>query len=114
MSSRFIADRRADVRFRVMNGPACTLLSHESLTILNLGTSGALVETMIGLPVHAELQMHLVLPTQVSDVRVKVRRITSLGEGSARRYQIGLEFLALAPDAAEAIDRLVAQAGAVC
>jgi hypothetical protein len=114
MSSRYIADRRAHLRFQILGGLTCTLLSSEPLTILNLGTSGVLVETSVSLPVNAELEMQLVLPTHVSDATVKVRRVTSVGAGHVLRYHIGLEFLAITEEAEDVIRRLVAAAGAVC
>jgi hypothetical protein len=98
----------------MLGGLTCTLLSSEPLTILNLGTSGVLVEASVSLPVNAELEMQLVLPTHVSDAIVKVRRVTGVDAGHGLRYHIGLEFLAITEEAEDVIRRLVAAAGAVC
>jgi hypothetical protein len=110
-SSGQIADRRAHLRFEVLGGVACSLLSSESLGILNIGATGALVETALPLPVNAEYRMQLVLPTHVSDATVKVRRVTPIGTA---RYQIGLEFLAIPREAEEVIGQLVAGAQVAC
>jgi c-di-GMP-binding flagellar brake protein YcgR len=49
-----------------------------------------------------------VLESHVSEVTVKVRRITALTRDAAvMRYRIGLEFLAISPDAEDAINQIV-------
>jgi hypothetical protein len=56
--------------------------------------------------------MRFVLDTHVSDVRVRVRRVTEIQQETHRaRYLIGLEFLRLSTEAEESIGRLVALAG---
>ena len=101
-------DRRSHMRFQVVGSLPGSLQANERLRLLNLGTTGALVEGAVPLPADAEYQMQLVLPSHVSDATVKIRRVTpvALGAGPAR-YHIGLEFLALTTEAEEAIARIV-------
>ena len=100
--------RRQHLRFEVMGKMAGSVVSSETLQLVNVGTSGALVESALPLPANAELRMQLVLETHVSDATVKIRRVTEIRHGSgAVRYRIGLEFLALSAEAEEAIHQFV-------
>jgi hypothetical protein len=92
---------------------AASLLSSETLHVLNVGVSGVLVESAVPLPVNAEFRMQLVLESYVSDVTVKVRRVLTVPhEEHGTRYRLGLEVLDLSPEAEDAIDQLVAMAQA--
>lgn len=92
---------------------AASLLSTETLHVLNVSHSGALVEGALPLPINAEYDMQFVLHSQVSEVTVKVRRVHAVGrDPGSMRYRIGLEFLAVPPDAEEAIRQLVLAAQA--
>jgi hypothetical protein len=103
-----MGDRRAHLRFEVMGMLSASLLSTETLRVLNLATSGALVEGALPLPPNAEYKMQLVLESHVSEATVKIRRVTEVGrDAGSVRYRIGLEFLAISPEAEEAIQRLV-------
>ena len=100
--------RRAHLRFEVLGTMPASLLSTESLQVLNLGTSGALVESPLPLPPNAEYRMQLVLESHVADVTVKVRRVTAVARDSGHvRYRIGLEFLAMSPEAEDVINQIV-------
>jgi hypothetical protein len=108
MPSAHMGDRRAHLRFEVLGMMSASLLSNETLRVLNLGASGALVEGVLPLPPNAEYRMQLVLETHVSEATVKVRRVTEVGrETGSVRYRIGLEFLALSSEAEEAIKTIV-------
>ena len=108
MPSAHMGDRRAHLRFEVLGMLSASLLSTETLRVLNLGASGALVEGALPLPPNAEYRMQLVLETHVSEATVKIRRVTEIGrESGSLRYRIGLEFLALSSEAEEAITRIV-------
>lgn len=105
---RRIGDRREHLRFEVLGALTASLLSTETLRVLNLGLSGALVEGAVALQANTEYAMRLVLETHVSDVQVRVRRVTEIGQDpETMRYLIGLEFLAMSRDAEETIGRLV-------
>src|SRR5688500_1881331 len=104
-----MGDRRAHLRFEVMGLMSASLLSNETLRVLNLGASGALVEGALPLPPNAEYRMQLVLESHVSEATVKVRRVTEIGResGTPPRYRIGLEFLTISSEAEDVIDRIV-------
>ena len=85
------------------------LVSTQTLQVLNLGASGALVEAGCALPEYAEYQMQLVLDQHVSEATVKVRRVVEVRERpeDVPRYHIGLEFLSITPEAEDEINRLL-------
>ena len=86
-----------------------SLVSTQTLQVLNLGVSGALVEAGCALPEYAEYQMQLVLDQHVSEATVKVRRVVEVRErpGDLPRYRIGLEFLSITSEAEDEINRLL-------
>jgi c-di-GMP-binding flagellar brake protein YcgR len=103
-----MGDRRAHLRFEVMGLMSASLLSNETLRVLNLGVSGALVEGALPLPANAEYRMQLVLESHVSEATVKIRRVTEIGRDlGALRYRIGLEFLTISAEAEDVIHRIV-------
>ena len=101
--------RRAHLRFDVVGSMPGALVSTQTLHVLNLGVSGLLVEAGCALPEYAEFQVQLVLEQHVSEATVKVRRVLELRSqpGEPPRYQIGLEFLSLTPEAEDEINRLL-------
>jgi c-di-GMP-binding flagellar brake protein YcgR len=101
--------RRAHLRFDVVGSMPGSLVSTQTLNVLNVGVSGALVEAGCALPEYAEYTVQLVLGQHVSEATVKVRRIVEVrsGPGEPPRYQIGLEFLAITPEAEDEISRLI-------
>ena len=87
---------------------AGSVASMETLHLVNLGTSGALVESALPLPPNAEFTMQLVLDGHVSEATVKIRRVVEIRrEDGALRYRIGLEFLALSAEAEQVIHQFV-------
>ena len=101
--------RRKTVRFEVLGRMAGSVASMETLHLVNLGTSGALVEIALPLPPNAEFTMQLVLDGHVSEATVKLRRVIEIRrEDGALRYRIGLEFLALSAEAEQVIHQFVA------
>ena len=100
--------RRRAVRFEVLGRMAGSVASMEALQLVNLGTSGALVESALPLPPNGEFKMQLVLDGHVSEATVKIRRVSEIRrENGALRYRIGLEFLTLSAEAEEVIDQFV-------
>ena len=85
------------------------IVSTQTLHVVNLGVSGALVEAGCALPEYAEYQVQLVLERHVSEATVKVRRVVEVRSrsGEPPRYQIGLEFLSISADAEDEINRLM-------
>src|SRR5215212_8269847 len=84
--------RRAHMRFEVVGNMPGALVSTQTLQVVNLGVSGALVEAGCALPEYAEYQVQLVLERHVSEATVKVRRVVEVRSrpGDPSRYQIGL------------------------
>jgi hypothetical protein len=100
--------RRAHLRFEVMGSMSASLLSTETLQVVNLGVSGALVDGELPLSVNAEYPMQLVLESHVSEVTVKIRRVAAIpADGGSCRYRIGVEFLTLSPEAEDVITQIV-------
>ena len=101
--------RRKAVRFEVLGRIAGSLASMETLQVVNLGASGALVESAVPLTPNAEFRMQLVLDGHVSEATAKIRRVTETRrEDGVLRYRIGLEFLVLSAEAEQVIQQLVA------
>lgn len=110
MSPAPLGDRRAHLRFEAMGMMSAVLLSTETVRVLNLGVSGALVEGGVPLRPNAEYRMQLVLESHVSEATVKIRRVAEIGrESGSLRYRIGVEFLAISPEAEEVINRIVSK-----
>ena len=101
--------RRAHMRFEVVGSLPGALVSTQTLQVINLGVSGALVEAGCALPQYAEYQVQLVLERHVSEATVKVRRVVQMRaqSGEMPKYQIGLEFLSLTPEAEDEIQRMI-------
>ena len=112
MSWKITGDRRRTLRFDVLGALSASLVSTETLRVLNLGVQGALVEAPLPLRADAHYSMRFVLHSHVSDVLVRIRRVTEIQrEATCAIYLIGLEFLALSAEAEETIGRLVAMTG---
>ena len=113
MSSTQMDHRRAHLRFEVLGRMSASLLSSETLRVLNLGASGALVEAALPLPPNAEYRMQLVLDTHVSEATVKIRRVAEFRRDTGpARYRIGLEFMEVTPEAIDVINRIVMESQA--
>ena len=98
----------AQLNFVVGDMPGA-LASTETLHVVNVGLSGALVESAWPLPEFAEYQVQLVRERHVSEATVKVRRVVAVRRqaGEATKYQIGLEFLSITAEAEDEINRLI-------
>ena len=108
MPGAHLGDRRAHLRFEILGMMSAALLSTHRLRVLNLGVSGALIEGALPLRANAEYRMQLVLENHVSEATVKIRRVTEIGrDAGPPHYRIGLEFLAISPEAEEVITRIV-------
>jgi hypothetical protein len=104
-----IGDRRDYLRFDVLGTLPGSLFATETLRVINLGISGALVEAARPLQADADYPMRFVIDSHVSDVTVRIRRVTEISRDTATAmYLIGLEFLTLSDEARESISRFVA------
>jgi hypothetical protein len=101
--------RRAYPRFEIVGNMPAALASTQTFQVLNLGVSGALVESSCALPEYAELKVQLILDRHVSEALVKVRRVVHVRgrSGEPAKYQMGFEFLSLTPEAEDEINRLI-------
>ena len=100
--------RRKTLRFEVLGRIAGTVASMETLHLVNIGASGALVESALPLPQNAEFTMQLVVDGHVSEATAKIRRVMEIRrEDGALRYRIGLEFLVLSAEAEQVIHQFV-------
>ena len=76
------------LRFEVVGMMSGSVVSTETLHVLNLGVSGALVEGGAAAAQNAEYQMQLVLESHVSEATVKIRRVTrSQGRSAALSHR---------------------------
>ena len=103
-----MGDRRRDVRYDIHGDLLATFDSTQQLQIANIGLRGALVYAPSPLPVQSVHTARLVVGTDESDVRFRVRHV-SPAEGSERVYVVGVEFLELSRAALFGIERLLAQ-----
>ena len=104
-----MGDRRRDVRYDIHGDLLATFDSTQQLQIANIGLGGALVYTPSPLPLQSVHTARLVMGTDESDVRFRVRHVGPV-EGSERVYVVGVEFLELSRVALFGIERLLAQA----
>jgi hypothetical protein len=101
--------RRANRRFEIVGKMTGTLASTQTMQVMNVGVSGALLESACALPQYAEFQVQLILEGHVSEAMVKVKRVVPMrtAPGGPPRYQIGVEFLSITPEAEDEINRLI-------
>jgi hypothetical protein len=105
---RRIGDRRARPRFEIVGDLWGSVDIRETLTVLNLGRGGALVES--GMAFAPDL-MHAVLAAPNGEsypIVVRVRHST-LTEGEGRRaYRVGVEFVDVSAELDEFLVRQLA------
>lgn len=103
-----MGDRRREVRYDIHGDLLATFDSTQQLQIVNIGLGGALVYTPAPLLLQSVHTARLVMGTDESDVRFRVRHVGP-ADGPERVYVVGVEFLELAPAALFGIERLLAQ-----
>ena len=105
---RRIGDRRAKPRFEIVGDLWGSVDVRETLTVLNLGRGGALLEA--GAPFAPE-PVHAVLAVPDGEsypIVVRVRHSTVTEREGRRAYRIGVEFLDVSPDLDEFLVRHLA------
>jgi hypothetical protein len=113
---RRIGDRRAKPRFEIVGELWGSVDVRETLTVLQLGRGGALLESEAafvpgqGEVVHAVLAM---ADGQSYPIAVRVRHSAILEHQGRRAYRVGVEFVDVSPDLDEFLVRHVALAGSV-
>jgi hypothetical protein len=108
MSGKRIGDRRRYLRFDVIGGMAASVASTQTLRVVNVAATGALVEASLPLEADVTYPMRFVIDSHVSELTARVRRVTEIGDSAPATFLIGLEFLNLSDDARERIGQLVA------
>ena len=103
-----MGDRRRDVRYDIHGDLLATFDSTQQLQVANIGLGGALVYTPSPLPLHSVHMARLVMGTDESDVRFRVRHVAA-PDAPERPYAVGVEFLELSRAALFGIERLLAQ-----
>jgi len=107
---RRLSDRRGRLRFELVGELAAVLGTTHMFTVRDISRSGALVESVVPLPVESVQSLRFVWGDQTGQVTVRVRHVTPAvsGDGGGGRYRIGLEFLDLQPAMRDQVDRLAA------
>lgn len=103
-----LADRRVAARFEIVGELWGSVQALQPLRICNLAPEGALVESLVPLPVDSVQPLRLIQGAQSVDVRAAVRHMSPVDfEGGVRRYRVGLEFLNVTERAAAWIGSLM-------
>ena len=105
---RSLGDRRRDVRYDIHGDLLATFDSTQQLPIANIGLGGALVFAPSPLPLESVHTARLVLGSDETDVRFRVRHVGP-AQGAERAFLVGVEFLELSRAALFGIERMLAQ-----
>jgi hypothetical protein len=86
---------------------AAVLGISDGLAVRDISRNGALVESIVPLPVESVQSLRFVLGDQIGEITVRVRHVTPIvSGGGSGRYRIGFEFLDLEPAMRDQVDRL--------
>ena len=98
-----MTDRRTKARFEIVGRLPGSLLAEQSVHVVNVSVSGALIETSAQLQPESEFNITLESHSHLAKLRARVRHVrrTHLDDG----FLVGLEFLGGEPSD---IERLVA------
>lgn len=98
-----VTDRRTKARFEIVGRLPGSLAAEQSVHVLNVSVSGALIETSAPLQPEAEFNITLESDAHLAKLRARVRHVrrTHLDD----RFLVGLEFLGAEPSD---IERLMA------
>jgi len=96
-----LADRRTCMRYEVVGILRGTLEMSESVRVHNISSDGALIETSTAVPVGTTQSIQMSVVGQSTRLISRVRHVTTIGQGPAARYAVGLEFVS-APAALKA------------
>lgn len=93
-----LGDRRTEVRFEIIGDLWATLVTTQSLPILNLGSGGMLVESASPLVVGSSQRLRLNIADRPREVTATVRHVTP-ARSRPDRYLVGLAFVDLPVEA---------------
>jgi hypothetical protein len=99
-------DRRAGVRFEIIGDLRAVLTTTQSLTLVNIGAGGVLVEVAGPLTVGSLQQVRLTLGGHFNEVAATVRHVAPV-QGGPARYLVGLSFDGLPAETLGRIEALV-------
>ena len=88
-----LADRRARVRYEVVGVLRGTLELAEPARVLNISSTGALVETPGPIPVGTLQALQMTIDGQTARLNGRVRRTVKIGQPPNESHAIGVEFL---------------------
>ena len=97
---RKIGDRRIKPRFEIVGDLWGSVDVNASLTVVNLGRGGALLESPVALPPDSVHTMLALLDDESYTITARVRHSTATILRGRRAYLLGVEFL----NASEAFD----------
>ncbi len=103
-----LGDRRSELRFEIIGDLWATLVTRQSLLVLNLGLGGMLVECPGPLAVGSQQRLRLSVGDEESDLAASVRHVTP-APGKPDRYFIGLAFSDLSAAMRDRIGTLIGQ-----
>jgi len=102
-----LGDRRGVVRLEVLGTLRGTLELSETGRLVNISAHGALIETLVRVPVGAFQEVQLTIDGLQTRVAGRVRRLEQLNRpNEPPQYLIGLEFLAPSTGFAQSIEQL--------
>jgi hypothetical protein len=105
---RRIGDRRTKPRFEVVGDLWGSVDVNASLTVVNLGRGGALLESPVPFVPESVHSVVAVTHEESHKVTVRVRHNTGDDQQGARRYLVGVEFVDVPPALDEFLARQVA------
>jgi len=102
-----ISDRRSHPRYDVVGLLWGLLELHEHARIVDVGTTGILIETTFRVALDSAQSLGLAVDGQHVTVNARVRHVTAAtGNGSLPRYFVGLEFLSTPTSVLQTIERV--------
>jgi hypothetical protein len=104
---RRIGDRRVNPRFEIVGDLWGSVDVNASLTVVNLGRGGALLESPVPFAPESVHAVVAVTHEESHEVTLRVRHSTAGNQPGSRRYLIGVEFLDVSPALDEFLARQV-------
>jgi hypothetical protein len=105
-----LADRRAGVRSEVVGRLRGTLEIAQPALIVNISSTGALIETSMPAPVGSLRSLRLTVEGQSVRIETCVRCVTRIGQAPQALYAIGVEFVSPSESVTALVASLIAEA----
>jgi hypothetical protein len=104
---RRMGDRRNKPRFEIVGDLMGSVDVRASLTVVNLGRGGALLESPVPFPPQSVHSVIAVTAEETHKVTVRVRHSTAGEQEGRRHYLVGVEFVDVSPTLDEFLARQV-------